>query len=328
MNRRNFLHSSVVLSSAASVTPSLLWAKEKWPTQPVNIRVSSAPGGVPDTLARLVSNRLGKTYSQSFVVLNKPGANGMIGMSEALRAPADGNNLIWGVAAWVTINPLIFENISYDASELVPLIQIGASPYTLYANSGLGVSTVDELVKLAKSKPGALTYGSSGNGSSSQLNTELLKQVTGIDLLHVPYKSSADALRALAAGDIDVFMIDFALGLGLVESGKIKMLAVVGGERIAQIPDVPCFVELGYPITAVGWNGLFYRKGTPSHIIDKVTTSLRDWVKSKEGNRQLTEASLVPTGVVRDEFQAILDRDKKIWSEVIKKSNLKIANKL
>jgi len=324
MNRRNFLCASAALSSVAGIAPGLLRAQGKWPTNTVNIRVSSAPGGVPDALARLVAHELETKYQKPFVVLNKPGANGLIGMAEALRAPADGNTLIWGVAAWVTINPLIFDKITYDVADLVPLIQIGTSPYTLYVNAKLGVNSVADLVKLAKSEPGKLTYGSSGNGSSAQLNTELLKQTTGIDLMHVPYNSAAEALRALAAGDIDVFMIDFALGTPLVATGKIKMLAVVGSKRVAQIPDVPCFAELGYPITAVGWNGLFYKKGTPNRIIDTVTQNLQNWVQSAAGKEQLTNASLVPTGVVGKDFQAILERDKKTWEKVIKASNLKI----
>lgn len=323
VNRRLAMAGIAALSGSAAVLQRAFAQESNWPSKPVRILIASGAGGQPDAVARILADHLSRRLGQSFFVENRPGANGFIGMPAAAQAPADGYTLVWGIAAWFAINPAFYPKLPYAVSDFVPVSQIGLAPHCLFVRKSLGAKTLAEFVALAKKSPKPLSYASTGNGSSSQLNMELFKQLAGVDLLHVAYKTSAAASQDLAGGVIDAFIIDFAIGEPLLQAGHVLPMAVTGPVRWPPRPEVPTFSQAGYAVDAVGWNGVFYRAGTSQAIVERTSREIQEWARSVEGRNRLLAASLVPTGTTPQEFGAIVQRDIATWTKVVQLSGAK-----
>ena len=321
MRRRSVLKA---LSIASLLGSRLAQAQRRYPDHPISLIVAGPPGGQSDLIARYLALEVGRELGQPIIVENKAGASGIIGLQYAARQAPDGYTLAYGVGSWMAVNPSFFPNLPYSPTkDFVAITQIGITPQCLMIGTHLKVSTLAELLQLAKKSPGKLTFASFGSGTTSHLQGELLKIAANIDMVHVPFKGSAQALTEVIAGRVDMMIIDFAPASAFIEQGKLIPLAVTGTSRYPEFPKVPTFEELGYPLTLVGWNGLFAPTGTPGEIVQALNRNFNRVIQSPAGSRKLLQLGAVATGTTPDEFQNVLQHDIFKWTEVIRRSGAK-----
>jgi tripartite-type tricarboxylate transporter receptor subunit TctC len=263
-----------------------------------------------------LAERLGRELGQPVIVDNKVGASGAIGMQYAAKQPADGHTIVYGVAAWMAVNPGFFPNLPYDPhKDFDPITQLGSAPQCLMLGAHVPARTLSDFIQLAKASPGKYIFASFGNGSTSHLQGEMLKRVSGIDMLHVPFKGSAQAIQELVAGRVDVFIIDFSPAAGFIKDGRIRAVAVTGTVRSPEFPEIPTFQQQGYALNLVGWNGLYVPAGTPKEIVGLLNQKLNSIIQSEAGRAKLTQLALLPTGTTPEEFRRILSEDIPKWRE-------------
>lgn len=317
---------SLVLSmTATSVFGALpLRAQSAFPSRPITFVVPTTPAGQADLMARYLSEQIGRELGQPIIIDNKAGASGIIGLQHAARQPADGHTIVYGVAAWMALNPGFFPNLAYDAlKDFDTVTQLGIAPQCLMLGAHVPAKTLDEFIRLAKASPGKYTYASFGNGSTSHLQAELLKQAAGLDMTHIPFRGSAQALQEVIAGRVDFFIIDFSAAGAFIKEGRIRPLAMTGSQRYPDYPDVPTFQELGLPLTLVGWNGVFVPSGTPRNVVAILNQKINAVVQSPAGRVRLRELGLLATGTTPEEFRRIQREDIARWRDVIVKSGAK-----
>lgn len=249
-----------------------------YPTRPVNVIVPFDPGGGVDVLVRAVGAELAQRWGQPFVVENRPGAGSQIGANAVVRAPADGYTLMATVNQTLVGNRFLYKNLPYDPDkDFEPILMMVRADQLVVANAGFPANDLKEAVELARKKPGSVTFGSFGNGSQPHLLFETINQRESIDLLHVPYKGITPNLIALAGGEVNLGSGSVAVTKPLIDSGKIKPLAVAGDSRVSQFPDVPTTTELGLPYVKTSiWYGLFAPAGTPPEVIEKIRSDVQD----------------------------------------------------
>ncbi|HWX46613.1 MAG TPA: tripartite tricarboxylate transporter substrate binding protein [Roseomonas sp.] len=248
-----------------------------WPTKPVHLIVAFAPGGATDVLARLLAERLQAVLGQPVVVENRAGAAGIIGTEAAARAAPDGYTLLQGTISTHAMNvPLYGAKLSYDpVRDFAPIARTSTGYNLLVVHPGVPARSVGELIALAKAKPGSLAYGSGGNGTSTHLAAEMFKTMAGVDLLHVPFRSTAPAATALTAGEIQVMFDTSVSSLPLVREGRLRALAVTAPKRMASQPDLPTVAETLPGFEMGTWNGLYAPAGTPAAILERVDAAAR-----------------------------------------------------
>lgn len=254
-------------------TPGAL-AQTAWPERPVKLVVPFAAGSGADAMARLLGERLGKAWGQPVVVENAAGAAGNIGVARAAKSAPDGYTLLMSGDAAIVVNVSMYATLPFDpVRDLVPISQMYLSPNVVVANNDLPVRDMPGLVALARAQPGRLAYASSGFGTSTHLGPELLRDMTGIDVVHVPYRDSA--VPDLMGGHVQFGFMNAAAAIGLVKGGKLKALGVSSAARLAALPDVPTVAEQGFPgFEAVAWFGLFAPAGTPDPVVRKVHATI------------------------------------------------------
>lgn len=327
MTSRRLLLQSTAFGAGAVLLPSALLAQappSPWPNRPIRWLVGSGAGGGPDILSRKMLETLAPRLGQPVVVENKPGANGLLAMQSLLQAPADGYSFLYGFSAGFVTSPHLVPNFPVDVRrDFAPVAQLLQGPHTFVVRSSLGVTSLKELIELAKKRK--LNFASAGNGSMSHLNLTMLGQLAGVDLLHVPYKTSPAPLMDLAAGRIDMYVIDYVVVSQLIQRGEVRPLAVTGTKRVPYLPAVPTFAEEGYPFTNVGWGGVFARRGTPEPIIEHLSSELRAYVQSDAGRDFIGQnIGAIPMWAGPKDFAATLDRDYVTWGELIRKAGIKV----
>ncbi len=261
----------------ALAAPRLAAAQGAFPSRPVTLVIPFAAGGVTDTSGRIVAQAMGRALGQPVVVENKPGAGGTIGTEQVVRATPDGYTMLYGTQGPMAAAPNLFANLRYDPlRDLAPVHGTGASPNLIVTGPSKPWKTLAEFVAAARARPGTLTYGSSGVGTSLHLGGEMLQQVTGVELVHAPYTQGTQAVSDLIAGRIDV-MWDFPLtGAPHVREGRMRALAVTDTKRVALLPDVPTTAEAGVPgIEMLAWAGNFVPRGTPAPVIATLAAATR-----------------------------------------------------
>ena len=298
---------------------------QDYPSRAIKIIVPLAPGGLADTLARIVSQRLAEASGQAVVVENRPGGAGAVGAEAAARAPADGYTLFMGsLATNAVIAHLI--RLTFDpARDLVPITHVATFPNVLVVNPALPVKTVQELVAYAKANPGKLSYASQGNAASGHLVGEQFKQLAGIEMTHVPYRGAAPAIQDVIAGHVQLMFDSVTLQTPLINDGKTRALAVLTPQRVESIPDVPTMAEAGFAQMQSGtWFGLFAPAGTPSAAIDWVNRETRKaFAVDAVRRRYLSQGTLLPLGSP-DEFSAHIAAERERWGEIIRKANIRL----
>jgi tripartite-type tricarboxylate transporter receptor subunit TctC len=248
---------------------------QAWPARPIKLIVPHAPGGVTDVVARLVAQPLGEALGQSVIVENKPGASGLVGTEAAASAAPDGYTFVMFVDA-NTILPSTVKQLNHDPlKSFVPITVLGRGSHVIVAHPSLGVRTLPELIAYAKKNAGTLSYASPGIGSPQNLSMETIKNATGIDLTHIPYKGGGQAIGDVVSGQVKVGVLGMAPALPYIKSGKLEALAVTGGSRVALLPDVPTVAESALPgFETVQWQGISAPAGTPPAVIKRMHDEL------------------------------------------------------
>jgi tripartite-type tricarboxylate transporter receptor subunit TctC len=297
-------------------------AAADFPTKPVHLVVPFPPGGTLDVVARLIGAKLRDTWRQPIIVENRVGANGAIAVDYAAKSAPDGHTLVFN-ASLIVITPQL-QRTPYDLiRDLVAVVQPEVIYFVLAASPKTGVSTVGELVGLAKKNPGRLNYASGGNGSGLHLYAELFKSAAKIDVTHVPYKGDAPALQALLAGEVDLIFTTTSAIIPLAKAGKVRALMVNGAKPLEGLPNVPP-MDAVYPgVNIDSWHGIFAPTATPKAIVDQIAADVRAAVLSPELSGRIREMGFEPTGLPSERFGEIVRRDYERWGQLIRENNIR-----
>ena len=294
-----------------------------YPTKFVRFIVPYAPGGSSDVLARALGQKLGDALGQSFVIDNRPGAGSMIGTDVAAKATPDGYTLILSDMPH-TITPSIYARVPYDpVRDFAPVTIIGVSPMFLFANPSFQAHSVKELIALAKSQPGKIAIASGGTGATTHLAAELLQSRAGIKLNHVPYKGAGPALTDVVGGQVPLTFTSMATAAPFAKSGRLRILGVTSGKRLASFPDVPTFEESGVPIVFEHWWGVMAPAGTPRPIIDKLHEAIVKALATSDLRERFAALAVEPRTNTPEQFRALLESDLKRWAKVVKDAGIK-----
>ena len=322
----NFHKTLRVLQAAALA--ALTWAAPAgatdYPGKPVKIIVGFAPGGANDILARLIGKELSAMWGQAVVVENKPGANGSIAFQTVAKAAPDGYTLALGTAGPTTMNQAL-QKLPYDTlKDFTPIVNLIDAPHALAVNAKVPASTLQEFVKAAAQANPKWAYSSPGIGNSGHFAMEMLKQQTGMDITHIAYKGAAPALNDLIAGHVQAYFTSAAALLPHVNSGTIKVLAITGNERVAQLPNVPTMAQAGFtnfefPV----YGGLLGPAGMPADVVQKINADANKALKSPAFLEALKHNAMVPLGGTPRQFADFLAVDLERWTKVVKAGNIR-----
>jgi tripartite-type tricarboxylate transporter receptor subunit TctC len=302
-------------------------AAQTWPAKPVKILVPTAPGGLADILARTLAAHLTKTMGQQFYVENRGGAGNTIGIEQVARSPNDGYTLLFG-AGTITINHVVYKKLPYDVvRDFAPITQLVSIPNVLVVHPSQGIGTLTEFIAAAKKNPGKLNYGSAGVGSNLHLSMELLKSMTGIDVVHVPYKGANPAMSDLLGGHLASAMSNVALAKPHVESGKLRALGVTSKKRAPALPDVPSISEAGITgYEVLNWFGLFAPAGTPAPVVARLHAEAAALVAMPETTQRLASEGASPIASKPEDFAAFVQAEIKKWDEVARAAKIQPAD--
>jgi tripartite-type tricarboxylate transporter receptor subunit TctC len=297
-----------------------------YPSKSVKVVVGFPPGGGTDILARIVAQKLSEAWGQAVVVENRPGASATIAANVVAQAPADGYTLSMGQLTPNAIAPALFAKLPYDASrDFVPIILVGTSPNVLVLNPSVPAKDVAELAALARSKPGKLTYASSGAGSLQHIAAEMFKSVAGVDVVHVPYKGSGQAVIDLISGQVDMNFDSIPAVIQHVKSGKLRAIAVTAKKRASGLPDIPAIAESGYPdYDLTTWWGLFAPAGTPSEIVARIHRDTLSVLQNAEVKERFATLSVDPGGGTSREFATYVGEEIAKYDALVKRLNIKM----
>jgi tripartite-type tricarboxylate transporter receptor subunit TctC len=300
-------------------------AAQAWPAKPIRMIVPFTPGGSTDILARAAGNAISEGLGQQVVVENRPGAGGSIGMDAAARAAPDGYTIVMGHIGTLAVNPWIYPKLPYDpVKDFAPISLFANVPNVLVVHPTLPVKNVQELIAMAKAKPGALTYGSGGTGSAAHLAVEYFKLETKTDILHVPYKGTGPMMTDLLGGQLQLTMTGLVPTLPHVKSGKMKLIAVASAKRIPMLPDTPTIAESGVPgFEATQWYGLLAPAGTPPAIVDRLAGEIRKALGNAEVKRRLEAEGADPVGNTPAQFAQVIKSELARWQTVIRQAGIK-----
>lgn len=319
MHKRAFIGrlALTLAASLAALGPQCASAQQ-WPSKPVRILVSFAPGGLTDTIARALQPELQEGFGQSVVIENRPGAGGTVAEGALARSPADGYTILLSADS-VPANPHLIAHLPYDTfKDLKPVSMLARIPLVMLVNNNVPAKSVQEFVAYAKSGVKA-SYGSPGIGTSNHLYFEVFKDMTGIDLPHVAYKGGGPAMVDLLSGQIQALLISSTLGAPQASAGKARALAVTSEKRLAQLPDVPTFAEAGFPnFKPQQWTGLFVPAGTPPAVVARIHAVFAKALKSPAVLARLNELNAEPVMSSESDFTAYLHKESDTLGRLIK----------
>ena len=297
---------------------------QQYPSRPIRLIVPFAPGGVTDTGARLVADKLGQRLGQQIIVDNKPGASGNIGTHMAAQADRDGYTLVVGFDGTLVINPHVHANIPFDTlKDLAPVSKIGDAALIIVANPALPANTLQELVAYSKTLPNGVSYGSAGVGSTPHLAGELLSQQTGANLVHIPYKGGGQAMADVVGGTLPMLYTAVAGAYPYVQRKQIKAIAVSTEARLASLPDVPTVAESGVPgFVSNSWIGILAPAGTPDDIVAKLQREIHAVVHTPEIKERLAGLGITASGNTPDEFRRQIASDLARYADIVKAANI------
>jgi tripartite-type tricarboxylate transporter receptor subunit TctC len=300
-------------------------AAAQYPNRPVKLIVPFPPAGATDVVGRLVAAKLGDRLGQPVVVDNKPGAGGAIGSDLVAKSPADGYTLLIATTSTHSIGPTL-QKLPYDPlQDFAPITHVANVPNVLVVSPTLPVGSVAELVALAKSKPGQLNFASSGVGTIVHLNAELFKLISGVDMVHVPYKGTALSIPDVASGNIAMLFDSRASVMPHIRSGKVKPIAINAPRRDAQLPDVPTLAEAGMPqFDRYTWFGMFAPAGTPPEIVARLQREIVVALQAPDLLERFAAVGAEPVGSTPQQFVERIRSDAARWAEVIRAANVKV----
>lgn len=321
--RRRLL--GVTLALAAGILPQA-HAQGNYPNKPIRLVVPFANAGVTDTSARIVAEKLGQELGQQIVVDNKPGAGGNIGTQMVAKAEPDGYTLLLGYDGTLVINPNVYAKVPFDpVKDFVPIGKIGDALLLIAANPKLGIKTVADLERYAKTVPGGMSYGSAGNGSTTHLAGEMFHQRTGVPMTHVPYKGGGQALLDVVGGTLPVTFAAVTGAMPFVKSGQVDAVAVTSRQRAPSLPNVPTLIETGMKDFEINsWVGLMAPAGTPKPIVDKLSAGLQKVLNDPAMRERLAALGIVATPGTPDAYGREIVRDLAKNKSVVKAANIKL----
>jgi tripartite-type tricarboxylate transporter receptor subunit TctC len=299
---------------------------QAWPTKPVRIVVAYPPGGGIDVLARQLQEKLTSLWGHPVLVENKPGANTIVAADAVAKSAADGHTILMTTDATFSINPHLYAKLPYDAQrDFAPVTMLVLLQQLLVAHPALPANSLQELIALAKARPGAINYASYGSGSQPHLAGEMLKNKAGIDLVHVPYKGISLAVPAVMAGEVQLTFAGIATSMPQLKSGRIKALATGGAQRSPLLPQVPTFAELGYPeVETHAWFGLFVPAGSPGEAVARIHRDTRRILDEPDfRQKQLVEKGYEVIGSAPADFVIYLKRDSESRARAVRISGAK-----
>jgi tripartite-type tricarboxylate transporter receptor subunit TctC len=298
-------------------------AAQEYPARPVRIIVPSPPGGGTDIVARVLAQHFARSFGQQFFVENKPGAGNMIGIEAVARSAPDGYTLLM-TASTLALNSVLFKKVPYDpVRDFAPITLTATAPNVLLVHPAVPAQSLAEFIALAKAKPGALSYGTPGIGTSPHLSMELLKSMAGIELQHVPYKGTAAAVTDVIGGQIAATFANALTAKPQVDAGRVRALAITGPRRIEALPGVPPVAEAGVPgYEAMQWYGLLAPAGTPAAIVARLNGEALKALRSAEMKERLAADGAEPLGGSPAEFAALILRELDKWTRVARAAGI------
>ena len=318
MNQR----AAVLLATLLALPAAPAAAQDAWPSRPVRLVVPSSPGGGTDTYARMLAQGLGDALKQQFVVDNRPGGGGNIGAEIAARAAPDGYTLLVSSSPALVVNPSLFRNLPYSAErDFTPVARGVVSPLVFTCHPSVPAKTLRALVALAKREPEALSYGSPGVGSSSNLAVKMLEDAGKVRFLHVPYKGASQAVLGLLRGEVAFMVTDISTALPHLQSRRVVPLAASHHSR--HLPGTPTYAEAGYPgVDAYPYYSVVAPAGTPPAMVQRISTEIVGLMKTPAFRDRLDAQALLPVYDTPDEFAAVLKKDRAKYAEVIRRNNI------
>lgn len=299
---------------------------DEFPSRTVTIVSPYQAGGTSDIIARILAQKLSERWSKNVIVENRPGANGGIGVTAVTRAAADGHTLLAVASSALTINPLFYPKLPYSVDgDLAPITRTGTVANVLVVHPSVPANNVQELIALAKAKPGKLSYASQGNGSNGQVTGELFKQRAGVNILHVPYKGSAPAVQDLLAGQVQLMFDNLPSVLQLIRSGRLRALAVTTAERNSQLPDTPTIAETGLPdFDTSAWFALLAPKAAPDTVRTEIERAAITALTAPDTREKLRTAGIEVAADGSSALQKRIGDETQMWRGVINRAGIKV----
>jgi tripartite-type tricarboxylate transporter receptor subunit TctC len=307
------------------VSVSCAWSQAGYPSKPVRLIVPWPPGGGADVLSRMLSPRLSEVLAQQIIIDNRGGAAGNIGAELAAKSPPDGYTIVFAYSGTHSINPSIYAKMPFKESDFAPIIWLSSVPQVIVVHPSMPVKTVKDLIALDKSKPGQLTYGSSGNGAINHLAGELFNFMTGTKLVHVPYKGGGPAAVALIGGEISLIMGEPASLVGHIKAGKVRAIAVTTAQRSASFPDLPTVAESGVPgYDVTSWNGMLAPAGTPADIVRRLNAEYNKIISEPEMHKRMLANGYEAVGGPPEKFGSHIHAEIAKWAPVVKRAGVRV----
>ncbi len=303
---------------------SLQAGAQTWPNKPIRLVAPYPPGGQTDVVSRWLGEKLTPVLGQAVIVENRAGAQGAVGLQAVKNAAPDGYTFVYTNVSNLSIAPNLETSLPYDAQkDFAPVTQLGLTVLAMVVPASLGPKNLKEFIAYAKANQGKLSFASFGNGSTSHVYGEMLKGAAGLDLVHVPYKGAGPAVVDTLGGQVQMTIQDLAAVGPHIASGRLVPMAVTGPRRWPLLPELPTFLEQGYPLDIAGWNGIHAPAGTPRPIIERMNLEINRIIQTPEGREQMLKFGLLATGTTPDELADVIRRDTPRWGEVIRKGGIK-----
>lgn len=314
------------LLALAAATLSTSAFAQAWPAKPIRLIVPFPPGGGTDIIAREVSQKVAAATRWTFVIENKPGAGGNLGVDAVAKAPADGYTIVLGQTSNLAINPTLYARMPYDSQkDLAPVVVLAQSALVMVTGMGTPHKSVADVVAAAKARPGQLNFASPGNGTVAHLTSELFQKAAGIDTQHVPYKGAAQALTDVISGNVDLYMASVPTLIGQIRNGKLRALAVTSARRVDDLPSVATINESGFKgFDAVTWFGLLAPAGTPRDVVARLNAEFNKALQNPELRRRLGDEGADAVGGTPEQFAALIRDEIPRWGRVVRESGARV----
>lgn len=314
----------VVLAVVAGAASPLAAFAQTYPTKPIRLILPFPPGGPTDIVGRLTGQKLGELVGQQVIADSRPGASGNVGLELASKAPPDGYTIVLSSPV-ISLSPHMYTKLNYDPhKDLAPIALIGAVRNVLVVHPSVPVKSVKELVALARKNPGKLNYGSGGVGTTTHLAPELLKSLEKLDIVHVPYKGSGLALIGLASGQVDLEVLAVPAAMSQIQAGRVKPIAVLAPQRVAQLPNIPTAKESGYPNFEISvWYGMLAPAATPREIVNRLNAELNKAIAAPDLKEKFASNGVEPLGGTPEQFRDYIRSEAARFGKVIREAGIK-----
>ncbi len=325
ITRRRLLQGSTA-ALAMPAFASRAFAQAGWPNRPVKVIVPYPPAGGADTVSRILFQKLGEMWGQSFVIDNRGGAGGTIGEAVAAKSDPDGYTVLYDATAF-SVNPSLYPKLSFDyGKDFQPVFLASLVPNILVVTPSVEAKTVADIIALARSTPGGLDFASSGNGTLQHLCLEMFRHMTGTKINHIPYRGGGLALNDVVGGQVKYFFSNGSSSIGLVQGGKVKAIAHTGKGRLGTLPDLPAVQETIPGFEGYEWNGVFVPAGTPAAIIQKLNGGLNEVLRQPDIIARMKQLNVDTRANTPDEFRAFVAAETEKWGKVVRDAGIKLGS--